>query len=110
VSDSATAELEPCPWCPTKRREVFPTNGGPVGVIIHDTECFLAALDRRQILTPKGVAAWNRRIPELLPTVERFHPALGDPLCARMASDPNGGYVRYSDYVMMLVAMKQERA
>jgi len=54
-------ELKPCPWCPTTRRELFNTEGGTVGVIIHDSVCFLAGSERRQVLTPKGVAAWNAR-------------------------------------------------
>jgi hypothetical protein len=52
-----TRELEPCPWCPTKWRELFKTEGGIVGVVVHNAGCFLAAPERRQILTPGGVEA-----------------------------------------------------
>lgn len=55
-------ELATCPWCPTERREIVREPDGRVlGVIFHEEGCFLAPIERRQILTAKGIAAWNTR-------------------------------------------------
>lgn len=63
IAEQTAPELLSCPWCPTERRETYQTEAGVVGVITHETGCYLARHedDRRQVLTPWGVRAWNNR-------------------------------------------------
>lgn len=54
-------ELLQCPWCPTEQRKLIPTQDAALGLIVHDTDCFLGNLERRQVLTPLGIRLWNTR-------------------------------------------------